>query len=67
MDWQPIETAPKGATVLLYFPRQVRGDREMNAEWVKVGMWPVHHPRQPTHWHPLPALPTVADADYDEM
>lgn len=53
-EWQPIETAPNG-TLILYFPR-INGRNAL--EWmVKVDYHPVHYPRKPTHWMPLPSPP----------
>ena len=59
MTWQPIETAPKGKELILYFPAEQtrRGDLRFGA-WIKVDRYPVSFPRQPTHWMPLPEPPT---------
>ena len=54
-DWRPIETAPKGQQVLLYFPAET-GRNPLN-EWIKLDRYPVGYPRQPTHWMPMPAPP----------
>jgi hypothetical protein len=52
--WQPIETAPKGTELLLYFPA---GKRWTQPEMFKVDLYPVRYPRQPSHWMPLPKPP----------
>lgn len=51
-EWQPIETAPSGVTMILYFPT----DRRL-AAMIKVDRYPVYYPRQPTDWMPLPEPP----------
>lgn len=58
--WQPIETAPKGRHIL-YFPaqRDSRG-RNLLMEDIRVDYYPVHYPRKPTLWMPLPAPPQDA-------
>jgi len=43
-DWQPIETAPKGQQVLLYFPAET-GRNPLN-EWIKMDRYPVSYPRR---------------------
>ncbi len=55
MTWQPIETAPKGKMVILYFPRII--GRNALSEMIRVEPYPVSYPRQPTHWMPLPTPP----------
>lgn len=57
MEWQPIETAPKGKLLLLYFPREA--GRNPLAEMIRADRYPVGYPRQPTHWMPLPAPPKL--------
>jgi len=54
MEWQPVETAPKGIKHLLYFPPD---KRTMNGELIAVDYYPVRYPRKPTHWIPLPPTP----------
>jgi hypothetical protein len=57
MEWQPIETAPKAADILL-------GAFYNSGHWdVAVGRWQVKRwpyvgQSQPTHWMPLPPAPT---------
>lgn len=53
-EWQPIETAPKGKDVLLFFPK-VEG-RNYLREWIRVG-FKDDCIRKPTHWMPLPEPP----------
>ncbi len=60
MQWQPIETAPKMAHVLLWFPKGehvvalVNGAEHCEA----VGYF---GPDSPTHWMPLPEPPTLIE------
>lgn len=53
-QWQPIETAPVGQDILLYFPAE---PKRYLGEMVTVGRYPVHIPRQPSHWHRVPPKP----------
>ena len=55
MDWQPIETAPKGATVIVWTPSHgsFEASKERLGWYTPLG---VHVPR-PTHWMPLPEPP----------
>lgn len=61
--WVPIESAPKDERVLLW-----------DGKWVAAGAytdydsigWVMDHDEDllgscPTHWHPLPAPPEIAD------
>ena len=60
MEWQPIETAPKGTTVLLYRPMMSPRDRiaiRDVRDWCGPSCCPS---AEPTHWMPLPAPPTDA-------
>lgn len=56
-SWQPIETAPKGASVLLFFPK-VGSNRMPLSAMQKVGRVIDYPSRPPTHWMPLPEPPT---------
>lgn len=70
LDWQPIETAPKGRCVLGYFAEYVGSGGPPGIEmqtvywtdkngggWLTLGNWrPV---RQPTRWMPLPEPPNA--------
>lgn len=55
-QWQPIETAPSGKELILYFP--CTGQRHSPSEMVKVCRYPTDFPRQATHWMPLLPAPT---------
>lgn len=65
MEWQPIETAKRGSRVLLFYPAQIRRGQIALHEMVEVDLYPVGHPRKPTHWCAIPATPKVAPIDYD--
>lgn len=58
MEWQPIETAPKGQ-VLLYFPAKVVGAYSQSTlpVMIKVDRAEAFPNRRPSHWMPLPAPP----------
>ena len=72
-DWQPIETAPRDGTwILVYYPRGVRAVNWGGAYHVPqigtVNAWCLGsvgflEPDEPTHWRPLPAAPTVGEAE----
>lgn len=56
MNWQPIETAPAGKSVLAcnslgYVGRAIL----LNGKWEHIG--------KPTHWMPLPAAPGAPAVD----
>lgn len=56
--WQPIETAPDNRLLILFFPpTDYRRGKPMLGEMYRVEKYPVHYPRQPTHWMPLPPSP----------
>lgn len=60
MEWQPIETAPKGERVLVYFPRTGRKEAMIIAASNPTGsQWWAKHIGNlfPTHWMPLPEPP----------
>jgi hypothetical protein len=57
MEWQPIETAPRGKELILYFPPTKNGRGEPSlAAWITVGVPGISH-RKPTHWMALPEAP----------
>lgn len=56
-EWQPIETAPKGRQLILFFPAEMRNGRVHLIKMVRVDWFPVTYPRQPTHWLPVPKDP----------
>lgn len=75
MTWQPIETAPKGETVLIYTPT-IGIETAIQLEAVKRDqpegtffLWFVGQSMKnggasgysPTHWMPLPPIPTNAE------
>ena len=65
MEWQPIETAPKGREVLVY----IEDFNKVTTAWfcVNTGLWPHDEAYTedgeacnvglPTHWMPLPEPP----------
>ena len=64
MDWQPISTAPKDATVILFatpepgdwrYHMSRADDRWNGAFWLEKA----------THWMPLPPPPYATKADSD--
>lgn len=58
-EWKPIESAPKGVKVLLYWPEHISGKyHQMRlVPMMRVDFaWSTPH-RLPTHWMPLPAPP----------
>lgn len=60
MEGQPIETAPKGQMVLLYWPEGgvIRGRNGPKLTAMMRVDWPSSTPnRPPTHWMPLPEPP----------
>jgi hypothetical protein len=58
MDWQPIETAPKG-DLLLYFPKVWNERRhELKQAMMQIGYVAQYHFRVPSHWMALPDAPT---------
>jgi hypothetical protein len=59
MDWQPIETAPKG-DLLLYFPRVWNKSRHelKHAAMMQIGCVAQYPFRVPSHWMALPDAPT---------
>jgi hypothetical protein len=59
-EWQPIETAPKDRTILLWVPYdawQVCAWDELHKEWVSTGG--LSFDAVPTHWMPLPEPPAA--------
>lgn len=63
MEWQPIETAPKGPTLILWNGELLcTGWCDNEGQWY-CDQWAEHHAEiddDPTHWMPLPAPPTDA-------
>lgn len=57
--WQPIDTAPRGVEVVLYFPPN---ERHRLGPYMVVSVYPPTFPRQPTHWLPLPPAPPESHA-----
>lgn len=58
-DWKPIETAPMGKELVLYFPPlpSPRGAAAGLGEMMRIELYPVTYPRKPSHWMPRPAPP----------
>jgi hypothetical protein len=75
--WQPIETAPKDAMILLFRPTAPEWGRVAQGKWdtqkyhkrpnpyweywIKVGGTTESRSDAPTHWMPLPAAPTEGE------
>lgn len=60
MSWQPIDSAPRGPLVILYWPatKPSRGHLGNSlSEMIRVDRVGSTPNRQPTHWMPLPAPP----------
>ena len=72
MSWQPIETAPKETSVLIYgFWEGELHAKEDQREiwkahfaydkwWIEGGEFYAQHVISPTHWMPLPEPPNVS-------
>ena len=61
-QWQPIETAPKEAQLLLTAELDCRGDWRIKTGYYDTGVeaWFVWGASwKPTHWMPLPAAPGI--------
>ena len=61
-QWQPIETAPKEAQLLLTAELDCRGDWRIKTGYYDTGVeaWFVWGASwKPTHWRPLPAAPGI--------
>ena len=59
MDWQPIESAPKGETRIIVFDGKtvlMAKWSEKFKDWINLtGVWAI----RPTHWMPLPEPPNA--------
>ena len=80
MDWQPIETAPKDRTILVYgqptdIPElQFTGPGTFTAYWDEIdsafcltgGTWRGPFIK-PTHWMPLPPLPSPTMSEIEKL
>lgn len=73
-EWQPIETAPKDTSVLVYGyfdSRSFRGSPQMSVSWRRNGIWcggPSEVPGwTPTAWMPLPAAPALSAKPVGEV
>jgi len=58
-EWQPIATAPKDWTNILFF-----ADEDIGICWwdVDAGAWKsAYRDEYPTHWQPLPEPPESAE------
>lgn len=61
MRWQPIESAPRDAVILLFEPHEAGGFCFVG--WWSVDLWrnTIDHLKQyPTHWMPLPEPPALS-------
>ena len=75
MKWQPIETAPKDGTVVIFYapggifmapstePKQA--SREERRKLAESGAWPNHQLWKVTHWMPLPPPPAIVAENKD--
>lgn len=76
IEWQPIETAPRGVSVLCYWPavrlKDVQHEAYIGQAWCRFGTWfktrdgygaPTSEVNDPTHWTPLPNGPPVSAGD----
>ena len=61
MDWQPIESAPKGGTRIIVFDGKtvlMAKWSEKFKDWINLtGVWAI----RPTHWQHLPKPPISGD------
>lgn len=75
-EWQPIESAPNGKSVLCFWPAVKRNDVNHEAyqgqAWKRFGNWfrtsdgygaATDMVNDPTHWRPLPSPPTASDGE----
>lgn len=73
MDWQPIETAPKDQSILVYgvWQSELGGSTDEPCIWMawfSYDMWHVEgtdyyacYVINPTHWMPLPQPPKAGE------
>ena len=73
--WQPIETAPRGTSILLWVPTSygkvnshiaITGqtfDNDVAPSWLAFNADEALQRVEPTHWMPLPAAPSLPEAD----
>lgn len=71
-EWQPIETAPKMKNIIIWAATDISESGEIRNWKMDTGYWSAgiqcwiwcgyevrKYDIQPTHWMPLPALPTA--------
>lgn len=61
-EWQPIETAPRGVQLIIYWPPvpPKRPGGSWLSEMIKVDLAGGTPFRRPTHWMPLPPVPSTS-------
>jgi len=60
MEWQPIETVPKGTFVLMCDMKAGEVRKWAYTDWMVNKKCCGDATRKPTHWMPLPAPPMIA-------
>jgi hypothetical protein len=68
-EWQPIQTAPKDARVMLWLDGPIRAPKPVFGRWIQPanpripGFWMTEGggSAKPTHWMPLPDPPILRE------
>lgn len=74
-DWQDVSTAPYETKVLTFWPGSAMANpviliNSKNSGTLcgkKDGWWHSHPNQPPTHWMPLPELPTMQALDRERL
>ena len=71
-EWQPIETAPKDGTFLVYMPDEIEHWRVMpmhmnDGKRFTIGHHLAFDSKPVTHWMPLPPPPVTNDTDASRL